>query len=70
MPAIKNPSKVVMHIKIVTVLGNFSFGLINLVNLSTTFFSVFFYFFIKNAFLTFFILGVNVFCIYDFILVM
>ena len=58
----------------VILLVNFSFGLINFVNLSTTFFiqSFFnvFYFFHKNAFLTFFILEVNVFlhlctaCIY------
>ena len=54
-----------MNFKTVILLWNFSFGLINFVNLSTTFFIQrflkFFYFFIKNAFLTFFILGVNVF---------
>ena len=53
-----------MHIKTVILLGNFSFGLINFVNLSTTFiiqrFLTFFIFFIKTRFLTFFILGVNV----------
>ena len=46
-----------MHVKTVILLGNFSFGLIYFVNLSTTFFIqcflTFFIFFIKNAFLTF-----------------
>src|SRR6218665_3727499 len=41
------PSNVVMHIKTVILLKNFSFGLINFVNLSTTFFI--------QRFLTFFI---------------
>src|SRR6218665_444344 len=54
-----------MHIKRVILLGIFSFGLRDVVNLSTTFFIqrffTFFYFFIKTRFLTFFILGVNVF---------
>jgi len=43
-----------MHIKTVILLNNFSFGLINFFNLSTTFFiqrfEEFFYFFIKVAF--------------------
>src|SRR6218665_915516 len=43
-----------MHIKIVTLLGNFSFGLNNFLNFSTTFFiqrfSTFFIFSIKRAF--------------------
>ena len=51
-----------MHIRTVILPGNFSFGLINFVNLSTTFFLqrflMFFIYFIKNAFLMFFfILG-------------
>jgi len=62
------PSNVVMHIKTVILPKKFSFGLINFVNLSTTFFIqgflTFFYFFHKNAFLTFFIPGVNVLYIY------
>jgi len=49
-----------MHIKTVILVRNFSIGLINFVNLSTTFFIQrflrFFYFFIKIVFLTFFIL--------------
>ena len=66
MAAIKKiSSNVVMHIKIVILLGNFLCGLINLFNLSTTFFIqcflTFFNFFHKNAFLRFFIFGVNVF---------
>src|SRR6218665_824144 len=48
--------------------GIFSFGLRDVVNLSTTFFIqrffTFFISFIKTRFLTFFILGVNVFYIY------
>src|SRR6218665_638936 len=48
--------------------GIFSFGLRDVVNLSTTFFIqrffTFFIFFIKTRFLRFFILGVNVFYIY------
>ena len=60
-----------MHIKTVILLGNFFlFALGDVVNLSTTFFIQrflrFLFFFIKNAFLTFFILGVNVFYIYGF----
>ena len=43
----RTPSKVVMHIKTVILLKNFSFGLINFVDLSTTFFiQRFFTFFI------------------------
>ena len=57
-----------MHIKTVILLKNFSFGLINFVDLSTKFFIQrflrIFIFFIKTRFLTFFILGVNVFYIY------
>src|SRR6218665_1811016 len=58
-----------MHIRTVIVLGQFcSFGLRDVVNLSTTFFIQRFFtvfiFFIKARFLTFFILGVNVFYIY------
>src|SRR6218665_355339 len=49
-------------IKTAILLRNVSFGLINIVNLSTTFFIqrflTFFIFFVKNAFLKFFILGV------------
>src|SRR6218665_2298417 len=60
-----------MHIKTVILLVNFPFGLINFVNLSTTFiiqlFIKFFIFFHKKTrFLTFFILGVTVFHIYGF----
>ena len=57
-----------MHIRTVILLRNFSFGLINFVNLSTMFFIqgffTFFIIFIKNAFLMFFILEVNFFYIY------
>src|SRR6218665_1271440 len=58
-----------MHIKTVILLGNFSFGLITFVNLSTPFFiqrflTFFLYFFIKTRFFTFFILGINVFYIF------
>jgi len=53
------------HIRTVILLRNFSFGLIDFVNLSTTFFIqrffTFFIIFIKTRFLTFFILEVNVF---------
>ena len=60
-----------MHIKTVILLVNFSFVLINFINLSSTCFIqrflTFFNFLIKNAFLTFFILGVNVFYIYGFL---
>src|SRR6218665_354093 len=55
------PSNVVMHIKTVILLGNFSFGLINFVNLSTTnsnFYSTFLIvFFIKNASYVFYFWG-------------
>src|SRR6218665_2858061 len=48
-----------MHIKTVILLRNVSFGFINFVNLSTSFFIqlflTFLYFFIKNAFLRFFL---------------
>jgi len=47
-----------MHIKTVILLRNFSFGLINFVNLSTFFiqrFSTFFIFFIKTRFLKVFL---------------
>ena len=55
-----------MHIKTVILLKYCSYGLINFVNLSTTFFIqrllyVFLIFFIKTRFLTFFILEANVF---------
>ena len=48
----QQPSNVVMHINTVILLGNFSFDLINFVNLSTTFFIqrflTFFYYFHKK----------------------
>src|SRR6218665_3389313 len=57
-----------MHVnfKTVILLGNFSFGLIKFVNFSTTFFvqrpfNVFFYYFHKNAFLTFFLFSGSTF---------
>src|SRR6218665_149214 len=56
-----------MHIKTVILLGNFSFGLITFVNLSTPFFIqrfLMFLFFIKTCVFTFFILGINVFYIF------
>ena|SRR6218665_1015527 len=56
-----------MHIKTVILIGNFLFVLINFVNLPAFFiqrFLTFLIFFIKTRFLTFFILGVNVFSIY------
>ena len=59
-----------MHIKTLIILRNFSFRLINFVNVSTTLFiqrflTFFFIFFIKNAlFNVFFILRVNVIYIY------
>src|SRR6218665_3790958 len=64
-------SDVVMHTKTVILLENFSFDLNNCVYLSSTFFiqhflTFFLLFSLKTAFSTFFILGVNVFYIYDF----
>ena len=53
-----------MHINTVILLKNFSFGLINFVDLSTMFlfnFFTFFYLFNKKRVFSFFILGVNVF---------
>jgi len=59
-----------MHIMTVILLRNLLFSLINFVNLSTTFFVqrflTFLFFSEKTRFLTFFILGVNVFYIYDY----
>jgi len=59
-----------MHTKTVILLENFSFGLNNCVYSSSTIFIqrflTFLIIFIKNGFLTFFILGVNVCYIYDF----
>src|SRR6218665_4135409 len=54
-----SPSNVVMHINTVILLGNFSFGLIKFLNLSKTFFIQ--RFLTVSYFLTFFILGANVF---------
>src|SRR6218665_211775 len=58
-------SNVDMHIKTVILMRDFLFGLINFANLSRTFFIqrilTFFILFIKTAFLTFFMIGVNVF---------
>src|SRR6218665_802327 len=52
--SLPKPLNVVMHIKTVILLRNFSFGVINFVNLSIMFyiqhFLTFFIFFIKNAF--------------------
>ena len=62
------PLNVVMHINTVILLRNFSFGFINVVNLSTTFFilrfSRFFIFFIKTRFKRFLFLGSTFFYIY------
>jgi len=55
-----------MHVKTEPLLGNFSFGLNNFLIFQQRFlFNVFNFFYIKKGFLTFFILGVNVFYIYD-----
>jgi len=55
-PLMKSRSPQTLHIKTVILLGNFSFGLINIVNMSTMFFIQcflnLFIFFIKNMFLT------------------
>ena len=63
------PSNVVMKFKTVILLENFSFGLNNFVNLSTTFLFNFFnvfYFFHKNAFFNdFLFLGSTFLYIYE-----